>query len=338
MGKKLLILSQIGSPEAPTPKAVGQYLGRFLMDKRILDIPWFFRAILVHIGIVPRRKKPSSEKYQSVWTPEGSPLVVETTKFAKLLSQKLPDTDVVMHWRYSEKTAEQTLEPYHTQNYDEILVAPLYPQFAMATTGSAFDVLIPAIAKAWPNHKNVKTLKPFYSQKSFIGSWAEQIRPFIQAHEHLLISFHGLPVSQIQKNPGCELSQTCCERSDISRCYYAQCKMTVKLIAQELNLNPDRYTLCFQSRVGPKKWLEPATDKITEKLVKEKNIKSLTVACPAFVTDGLETLEEINIELNHQFKQWGGQQFKMVPSLNDDAKWITGFTEILNDTNSWTKI
>ena len=338
MGKKLLILSQIGSPTAPTPKATGEYLGRFLMDKRILDIPWFFRAILVHIGIVPRRKKPSSEKYQSIWTLEGSPLVVETTKFAKALAQKLPDTDIVIHWRYGELSAEATLEPYKANFYDEILVAPMYPQFAMATTGSAFDVLLPAVAQAWPNQTNVKTLKPFYNRDSFVGSWVEQIKPYIKDNEHLLISFHGLPISQIQKNPGCELNQACCERPDISRCYYAQCQKTVKLIAKELNLTPDRYTLSFQSKVGPKKWLKPSTEEITEKLVKEKNVKSLVVACPAFVTDGLETLEEINMELHHQFQQWGGDQFKMVPSLNDNANWITGFSQIVNDTKSWTKI
>lgn len=335
MGKKLLILSQIGSPSAPTPKAVGKYLGRFLMDKRILDMPWFFRSILVHIGIVPRRKKPSAEKYQSIWTPDGSPLVVETRKFAKLLSLKLPDTEVVIHWRYGEKSALATLESYKNQNFEEILIAPLYPQFAMATTGSALDVLLPVVSELWPNHKAIKTLKPFYNHESFITSWAEQIKPYIQNNEHLLFSFHGLPVSQIQKNPGCELSQKCCERPDISRCYYAQCQQTVKLLVAKLGLPKERYTLCFQSRVGYKKWLEPATEQTTENLVKHKQAKSLVVACPAFVTDGLETLEEINIELHHQFQLWGGEQFKMVPSLNDNPLWIDGFAQVLADSKSW---
>ncbi|AZZ37137.1 ferrochelatase [Bdellovibrio sp. qaytius] len=335
--RKLLILSQIGSPSAPTARATGQYLARFLMDKRILDIPWFFRAILVYIGIVPRRSKPSAEKYQSIWTLEGSPLVVETTKFAKLLALKLPDTDVVIHWRYGEKSVEATLKDYKAKKYDEILIAPMYPQFAMATTGSSLDVLLPAIEQAWPKHENVKTLKPFYNNESFLSSWVDQIKPYVQNNEHLLISFHGLPVSQIQKNPGCELNQKCCERPDISRCYYAQCQQTVNLIAKKLNLPQDRYTLSFQSKVGPKKWLEPATEKTTEALVKEKSVKSLVVACPAFVTDGLETLEEINMELHHRFQQWGGQKFMMVPSLNDNANWITGFAKMVNDVNWWTK-
>ena len=338
MGKKLLILSQIGSPTAPTPKATGQYLARFLMDKRILDIPWFFRAILVHIGIVPRRKKPSSEKYQSIWTLEGSPLVVETTKFTKLLAEKLPDTDIVIHWRYGELSAEQTLAPYKNNSYEEIQIAPLYPQFAMATSGSALDVLIPAVNKFWNNHPNVKTLKPFYNQTSFVKSWAKQIKPYIKNDEHLLISFHGLPVSQIQKNPGCVLDQKCCERPDISRCYYAQCQQTVKLITQELQLPQDRYTLSFQSKVGPKKWLDPSTEKSTENLVKNRGVKKLVVACPAFVTDGLETLEEINMELQHEFKNWGGEQFAMVPSLNDNSEWIDGFKEIISESKSWNSV
>ncbi|MES2801107.1 MAG: ferrochelatase [Bdellovibrionota bacterium] len=336
MGKKLLVLSQIGSPAEPTPKAVGQYLSRFLMDQRILDMPWFFRSILVHIGIVPRRKKPSAKKYQKIWTPDGSPLVVETTNFANILAEKLSDTDIVIHWRYGEKSAVATLDSYKNKDYDEILIAPLYPQFAMATTGSAFDVLLPAVNQHWPNHKNVKTLKPFYEHPNFITSWAEQIKPYIQFNDHLLLSFHGLPVSQIQKNPGCELNQKCCERPDISRCYYAQCQQTVKLLTAKLGLPAERYTLCFQSRVGYKKWLEPATEKSTEGLVKDRNVKSLVVACPAFVTDGLETLEEINIELQHHFKSWGGQQFKMVPSLNDNLHWIDSFVQILADSKSWS--
>jgi ferrochelatase len=334
MGKKLLILSQIGSPSTPEPKAVGQYLRRFLMDKRILDIPWFFRWILVNIGIVPRRRKPSAEKYHNIWTPEGSPLVVETTKFAKALSQNLSDIDVVIHWRYGELTAEETLKPYAKSAYEEILVAPLYPQFAMATTGSAFDVLLPAIEKNWSHRQNIKKLKPFYDQDAFIKSWVKRLKPLIKNDNHILFSFHGLPVSQIQKVPGCELN-SCCDRPDISGCYYAQCKKTVKIIVENLGLTSDQYTLCFQSRVGPKKWLEPATEKTTESLVKSKNVKSLVVACPAFVTDGLETLEEINMELQALFKAWGGSQFTLAESLNDESEWIAGFAEVVKNPKSW---
>ena len=334
MGKKLLILSQIGSPSAPTPKATGQYLTRFLMDKRILDIPWFFRSILVHIGIVPRRKKPSAEKYQSIWTLEGSPLVVETTKFANLLAQKLPDTDVVIHWRYGELSAEETLAAYKNKPYDEIQIAPMYPQFAMATTGSALDVVLPAVNKTWPNHANVKTLKPFYNHANFINSWAEIIRPYTVNTEHVLFSFHGLPVSQITKTTGCTLEK-CCEQGVDPRCYYSQCRATAQSLAQKLNLPEAKWTLSFQSRVGYKKWLEPSTENSTENLVKDRQVKNLVVVCPAFVTDGLETLEEINMELRHEFKSWGGKQFTMVPSLNDNPDWIEGFKQIITDSKSW---
>lgn len=335
MGKKLLVLSQIGSPSQPEPQAVGAYLRRFLMDKRIIDIPWFFRFILVNFGIVWRRKKPSAEKYHNIWTPQGSPLVVETTKFATGLQKQLPHFDVITHWRYGELSAEQTLKPLQKNSYDEIFVAPMYPQFAMATTGSALDVLLPAIEKIWPNQKNVKTLKPFFDHDAFVSSWANRLRPLIKENNHVLFSFHGLPVSQIKKIPGCELNSCCDRSSNVSKCYYAQCKQTVKLLAQRLNLKADQYTLCFQSRVGPKKWLEPSTEIITQKIIKTQGITSLVVACPAFVTDGLETLEEINMELQHNFKNWGGKEFAMAKSLNDDLDWISGFVTIVHDPSRW---
>lgn len=334
MGKKLLILSQIGSPAKPEPKEVGAYLRRFLMDKRILDMPWLPRFLLVNLGIVWRRKKPSAEKYRNIWTAEGSPLVVETTKFAEGLKKQLPDTDIVIHWRYGEVNAEQTLRPYQKNNYDEILVAPMYPQFAMATTGSALDVLLPAVEKIWPQQKNIKILKPFYDHEAFLSGWVNRLAPLMKADRHLLFSFHGLPVSQIQKVSSCELNN-CCDRADISGCYYAQCKRTVKLLIERLNLQPEQYTLCFQSRVGPKKWLEPATLQTTENLAKNKGVTSLVVACPAFVTDGLETLEEINLELQHSFKQWGGKNFVMAESLNDNAAWISDFAVIVNAADRW---
>lgn len=337
MGKKLLILSQIGSPTKPEPQAVGAYLRRFLMDKRILDIPWFPRFILVNLGIVWRRKKPSAEKYHNIWTPEGSPLVVETTKFTEALKKQLPDMDVVIHWRYGEMDADDTLKPYTANTYEEILVAPLYPQFAMATTGSAFDVLLPAIEKHWPAHKNVKTLKPFFNHEAFLSGWVNRIKPLINTDNHILFSFHGLPVSQLKKTTGCDL-ETCCDRADNdSRCYYAQCKQTVKLLVERLGLQAQQYTLCFQSRVGPKKWLEPATEQSTENLVKNRNVTSLVVACPAFVTDGLETLEEINIELKQNFNNWGGKHFVMAESLNDNSAWVSGFAGLVNESASWNQ-
>lgn len=335
MGKKLLILSQIGSPSKPEPKEVAAYLRRFLMDKRILDIPWIPRFVLVNLGIVWRRKKPSAEKYRHIWTPEGSPLVVETTKFTESLKKLLPEMDVVIHWRYGELSAEKVLQPLKSNHYDEILVAPLYPQFAMATTGSAFDVLLPAVENYWPGITKIKKLKPFFDHEAFLQGWVNRLKPLIQSDSHVLFSFHGLPVSQIKKTAGCDLG-SCCDQPYInSKCYYAQCKQTVKILVKLLGLKDDAYTLSFQSRVGPKKWLEPSTEKSTENLIKNRGVKSLVVACPAFVTDGLETLEEINIELRENFKNWGGQHFKMAESLNDDPTWITGFASLIKNPESW---
>lgn len=341
--KKLLIISQIGSPDAPEPQSVGQYLKKFLMDPRIIQAPFIIRWILVNILIVPRRKKISAEKYHNIWTSEGSPLVLETEKFAKKLQEKLDLNKsvekwvVCTHWRYGEDTdlqLEKIKDKYKEISFSHVYLAPMYPQYAEATMLSALDVLTPACRKIWSQAK-LAVLKPFYEEPEFINAWVDKIRTRLGLFDQVLFSFHGLPESQVLKIDGCKLDSECCKRADISCCYPAQCQRTVQKIVSQLGLSSDQYCLSYQSRVGPTKWLGPATDIKVNELVEKLQVKSLLVVCPAFVTDGLETLEEINLELRGQFKALGGTYFEMSPSLNDDSQWVSGFHCIMQRENSW---
>ncbi len=339
--KKLLIISQIGSPDAPEAKSVGRYLKKFLMDARIIQAPFLIRWFLVNILIVPRRKNASAEKYHNIWTNQGSPLVLETEKFAKklqsILNQKNSEWIVCTHWRYGEETEiqlEKIKNQYKDFSFSHVYLAPMYPQYAEATMLSALDVLKPACQKLWSQAK-LQVLKPFYNEPEFINSWVDKIRTRLALFDQVLFSFHGLPEAQVRKIQGCKLDSECCTRSDISCCYPAQCQRTVQKIVASLGLKPEQYTLSYQSRVGPTKWLGPATDQVVQQLVEQKQVRSLLVVCPAFVTDGLETLEEIDMELRGQFKALGGVYFEMSPSLNDDSQWVSGFHSIMQRENSW---
>ena len=336
--RKLLILSQIGSPNSPTPKDVGLYLNKFLMDPRIITAPFIIRWLLVNGLIIPRRKFSSAEKYKKIWRTEGSPLVLETLDFAKKLAEQLksPEWTIQMHWRYGKSTEEQFSNLQNEVDFSEIYLAPLYPQYAAATTESSLDVLGSYFLQKKTNSK-IKKLKPFYSSNEWINSWVNQIKNSWTEYDHILFSYHGLPQSQVKKNKSCQLSHSCCEKPDISKCYYAQCLKSSALIAEKLQMSRVGYTVSFQSRVGPTKWLEPDTESVALKLA-QTGYKNILVICPSFVTDGLETLEEIKIELASKFKEAGGQKCDLVDSLNSQNIWIDGFRKIVLNTESWESL
>jgi len=339
MTKKLLILCQIGSPEAPTPKAVGRYLQKFLMDEKVITLPKWIRWLLVHLVIIPGRKISSAKKYHKIWTPHGAPLKHETEKFTEKLKQELGSTfDVALVFAYGQQTPEQILRPLQKNNYAEILIAPLFPQYAEATTGSVLQTLLPVVQKMF-SQAEVKTLKPFYSQPEWAQAWTKKIRALPEDQGHVLFSYHGLPESQIRQVSGCELSDQCCARPEISKCYLAQCRKSTELIVRELNLSNSslNFSMSFQSRLGRAKWLGPSTESEAIRLA-QNGQKSLTVVCPAFVADGLETLEEIGIDLREKFFQAGGEKFALVLSLNDDSQWVSGFAEVLRRAKSWHQV
>jgi ferrochelatase len=316
---KYLILNQLGTPSAPTPEAVGVYLKEFLMDQNVIALARPFNDILVKIGIVPRRKFSSAEKYKKIWTPEGSPLAVYTQQLRSKMQELLgPEWKVITAMRYGNPSIADALIEIDFKNATEIVFIPLYPQFAQATVGSAIEKFKTELKKI--NQKDntaIRIVNPFFEKIWYTKALAESIRPFLNSHSHLLLSYHGIPLTQERRSP-------------IS--YYQQCLKTTELIIKELAIDADRVTTSFQSRVGLAKWLEPSTTESAEKLALTPE-KELVVVCPSFVADCLETAEEIGMELRSHYLASGGKSFTVVPCLNSSQSLVDGLKEEIYSKN-----
>ena len=306
----LLILNQLGTPQSPNPKDVGIYLDEFLMDKNIIGLPYVLRWVLVKIGIVPRRKYSSAEKYKKSWTANGSPLAINTFLLEKAVKENLnSDWKVVTGMRYGEPSLQSVLSKLDLNDFNRIVFLPLYPQFAQATVGSSVENFLDILYKL--NFKDIskfEIVSPFYKQKWYIDSQSNLIKLHLKDQHHLLFSFHGIPLSQEKK-------------SKIS--YHQQCLETSDRIAKELGFNEKQFSVGFQSRVGVTKWLEPSTEYMTQKLAMS-GVTKLQVVCPSFVADCLETIEEIGMELKETFLKHGGQEFALIPCLNDSSEFAKG--------------
>lgn len=232
--------------------------------------------------------------------------------------------------RYGSPSIRQSLQELISENIDELILVPLYPQFAQATTGSSLNKAYEEIRKLDYKGK-IRTTGEFFDHPDFIESWIDNLSLKINKVDHWLFSFHGLPVKQIKSTSGCMADMNCCATADMSarRCYRAQCYKTAETLSSRLNLNKSDWSVSFQSRLGPVKWLEPYTDHTLEKLAKA-GVKNLAICAPAFVVDGLETLEEINIEGTHIFKKHGGENLHYVECLNDSDLWVKRFAKMLN--------
>lgn len=313
---KTVILVNVGTPDSFEPEDVGNYLQEFLMDKNIITIPRPFRDILVKLIIVPKRKFRSSEKYKKIWTPEGSPLMVHSRNLKTKLEAFLGDGwQVLLGMQVGNPALKDVI-----RKSSEIYFCPLYPQYATATTGGALEVL--ADSAQW-------ILKPFYKEPWFIKALADRIRASLKPQDHLLLSYHGLPVQQIKAHhPSCYLTDNCCEQAHAceKNCYRAQCLQTTRLLQAELGIS--QVSTSFQSRLGRAQWIEPSTESVTRQLAHD-GVKHLKVACPAFVADCLETLEEIGIELKQQFLSDGGESFELIPAINDHEIFVRGLGNLL---------
>lgn len=335
MKKIGLIINNIGTPDTYHPDDVGRYLKEFLMDKEIISIPFFVRYFLVHFIIVPRRRFASALKYKKVWGQSKSPLFEITESFAQKLKEVLPSNyHVELGMRYGNPSIQQALENLKNKQVDQIIFAPMYPQYAKATTYSAIEKLKMDMIRIFGSDQNLITVNPFYEKSVFIENSAIKLKKELSSGkwQHVLFSFHGLPESQVKKNPGCLATKNCCERVEACQinCYRAQCFASAKLIAANAGLSDDQYTVCFQSRLGPAKWIQPASSDVVVELA-NRGIKSVLVQTPSFVADCLETLEEIAIELKAEFVSQGGEDLKLVACLNDDEEWVRSFVEIIKD-------
>jgi len=330
---KGLIIINLGSPDSYKVKDVRKYLKEFLMDERVIDIPSVLRQMIVKGFIVPFRAPKSAKAYQSVWTERGSPLKVITEDFANQVQNNL-EMPITIAMRYGNPSPEDALKDLErrTENLEEILIAPLYPHYAMSSYETALIHITSHIQSLRKDIK-LRILKPFYNEPAYISSLAESIKPYLAQNDFdaYLFSYHGLPIRHLKKsdttNNHCYATKSCCETKSMAwdTCYKHQVKTTTKLVTEKLNLDSKKVIVSFQSRLGSDKWIQPFTDKELEELPK-RGVKKLMVLCPAFVADCLETLEEMDDRGKETFMSNGGEVFVRVPCLNASPNWINTFT------------
>jgi ferrochelatase len=325
--KKGIILMNLGSPDSTKVPDLRKYLDEFLMDERVIDKPWLFRALLVKGIIVPFRAPKSAEAYEKIWTDEGSPLIVHTKHLQKALQSRI-DEPVEIAMRYGNPTPEAAYEALLKKqpHIKEVIVLPLYPHYAMSSYETGVEYMKEVYNKKKYSFK-LSFIPPFYNEENYLNALAENIRPYLdQKHDHILFSYHGIPGRHIRKSDvtGCHClqSENCCEVPSPAHefCYRHQVKTTTKLVTEKLGIPTDQYSISFQSRLG-KGWLEPFTDFRLAEMPKE-GIKNLLILCPAFVSDCLETLEEIAMRGKEIFMLAGGESFTMIPCLNTHPLWV----------------
>ena len=321
-----VLLINLGTPDSPSVSDVRKYLSEFLNDPRVIDIPWLLRKLLVNLIIVPFRAPKSAKIYQQLWTKEGSPLLVYGNSVKEKLQQKLGEEfEVELAMRYQNPSLDDVLERMRKKNYKRIIIVPLFPQYASASTGSAVDKTMKIISKWWVIPE-IKITNQFFENEGFISTIIERVKGVnLNEYDHVLFSYHGLPVRQVDKvyDDARPCSDHNCENElneENYYCYKAACYATTRQLVARLNIPEEKYTVCFQSRLN-KDWLEPFSDKVIIKKAKE-GAKKLLVFSPAFVADCLETKVEIGIEYQKLFEEHGGEKIRLVESLNDHPMWI----------------
>lgn len=330
-----IILINTGTTAAPKPAETREYLREFLSDPRVIDKPAWLRWILLNVFILPTRPKSSAEAYEAVWTDEGSPLLVISNKQAQGIRDRISNADVVVGMRYGSPSIPDAVEQLYKSGVDRIIAAPLFPQYSSAANGSALELVYKLAGEKW-NVPAISALPEFYNEEGFIDSWVEVTRPVLEDFnpDHVLFSYHGLPESQVTKSDDtgqhCLKFEGCCDAIvDANRhCYRAQCYATTRSLVDRLGLTPDNHTTTFQSRLGRDPWIKPATDEFLLELP-GRGVKRLAVLCPAFVTDCLETLEEIGIRAKEDFIGAGGEDLVQVPCLNDHPVWLDTLADML---------
>jgi ferrochelatase len=330
-----VILMNLGSPDSTEVHEVRKYLNEFLTDKRVID-SWAVRNLLMRTVIVPARAPKSAEAYRTIWTKTGSPLVQITREQAEKL-QNLLTVPVAIAMRYGNPGVEKAFQTLLEKipDLEEIIAIPLYPHYAMSSYETAVEN-----AKEIHHKKKFRFklnfVPPFYSDPGYIHAMTENMRPFLQREfDHILFSFHGIPERHIVKSDPthhhCLQSADCCTLNSVAHktCYRHQCLQTMKLITDELGLSQKKFSFSFQSRLLKDPWLKPYTDfRLVE--MPGEGIKKLLVICPAFVSDCLETLEEIEIRGKESFLASGGSEYAMIPCLNTHPLWIQTLADWVN--------
>jgi ferrochelatase len=334
--KKGILLVNLGSPDSPEPKDVKKYLGEFLMDERVIDVPLWARTLLVKGIILNTRPKTSAKAYKKIWWDEGSPLIVLSERLQNKLQKQL-DMPVGLAMRYGRMTIKKGLQELVDKGVDEVLIFPLYPQFAMATTETILVLAEEVRQQYFPNLK-IESIPAFYNKPDYIEVLSNSIKKHLEGkkYEHLLFSYHGIPERHIRKSDvtksHCKIDGSCCVTPSKAHefCYKHQCLEVTRLVAEKLQFKEGTYSTSFQSRLGFDPWLQPYTDRTIERLGKQ-GIKNMAIVTPAFVSDCLETLEEIAMEGQEIFHEMGGKDFSTIPCLNDDDQWVALLSIWINE-------
>ncbi|RSK41440.1 ferrochelatase [Mangrovimonas spongiae] len=333
--KKGILLVNLGSPDSPNPKDVKTYLDEFLMDPRVIDVPFWLRSFIVRGIVLNTRPKASAAAYQKIWWEEGSPLIVISERLQEKVQQQV-EMPVGLAMRYGSMTIKKGLQDLVDKGVEEVLLIPLYPQFAMATTETIL-VLAKDIRKTdFPNLK-ITDLPAFYNNPDYIEVLSNSISRHLKGKniDHLLFSYHGVPERHIKKSDitksHCKIDGSCCVTASKAHqfCYRHQCFEVTRLVAEKLQLEEGKYSTSFQSRLGFDPWLQPYTDRTIERLGTQ-SVKNMAVVTPAFVSDCLETLEEIAMEGEEIFHEVGGENFTTIPCLNDDQEWVDLLAKWIN--------
>lgn len=327
MTKRAVLLANLGSPDAPETQAVRQYLNQFLMDPYVIQLPWVLRRLIVSLFVLPSRPKDSAAAYRSVWTEDGSPLIVLSERLKQAVERQV-DLPLAMAMRYGNPSIEQQLlRLCEDKSIEEILYIPLYPHFADSTITTSVEEAKRVIREHELNI-TLRVIEPFYQHPGYIDALVESAQPYLEQHyDHLVFSYHGLPESHITKlddsNSHCLKQENCCQRPHQAHktCYRHQVMRTTECFARQAGLPADSFSVAFQSRLGRAKWLGPNTEDRLVELATE-GAKNVLVICPAFVTDCLETLEEIAIRGEEVFKEAGGESLTLIPCMNDHPAWV----------------
>jgi ferrochelatase len=317
LSKTAVVLVNLGSPDAPTTPALRRYLKQFLSDPRMVEIPRALWWLILHGVILPFRPSKSAAKYASIWTQEGSPLLVHTQKQAKLLrgflGERGHDVLVTYAMRYGKPALPEVLDKVKAEGCDRILILPAYPQYSATTTASIFDAVFKHYARV-RNVPELRFVKHYHDQEVYLQALKKSVFSYWNTHgrpDKLVMSFHGVPKRTLL----------------LGDPYHCECHKTARLLAAQLQLSEDQYLVTFQSRFGRAEWLQPYTAPTLEKLAKE-GAKRVDVLCPGFTSDCLETLEEIAMEAKRDFLTAGGKEFHYIPCLNESPDWIAALAEI----------
>lgn len=340
---KGVLLINLGTPKSAQNGDVFTYLNEFLTDGRVIDKAWLPRQLLVRGIIVPFRFKDSAKIYREIWdTKTGSPLMYHSVNLTEKVKAKLSSDYVVeLAMRYQEPSIPQALERLKAQNISELIVIPMYPQYASSSTGTALQKVLEEVSK-WNNIPAMKIVSSYYNDEGYINAFVKKIQDQnLENYDHILFSYHGLPLRHLLDGDTlgnhCHKDGTfsCCEviNEKNAMCYRAQCVATTKAIVQKLQIPKEKHSIAFQSRLGKEEWVQPYAVEAIDSLAKS-GVKKLLVISPAFTADCLETVYEIAIEYDEDFKKLGGEKIQLVESLNDSDEWVDTILRFISENSS----